>query len=101
VLFDLIFLSLFVSGWLLCGYIPWVVLSVATRGNAGLGNLPLSLFAALIAGLSVPILFRQDGLGVVISLLAAFLASIALLAARRAAAGALSELRLKPPEDPR
>lgn len=100
-LFDLIFLSLFVSGWLLCGYIPWVVLSVATRGNAGLANLPLSLFVALIAGLSVPVLFRQDGLGAAISFAAALLASIALLAARRFAASAFSELHAKPPEESR
>ncbi len=100
-LFDLIFLSLFVSGWLLCGYIPWVALSVATRGQAGLSNLPLSLFVALVAGLSVPTLFRQDGLGAAISFAAALLASIAVLAARRAAAGALSEIAPKPPEDRR
>lgn len=100
-LFDLIFLSLFVSGWLLCGYIPWVALSIATRGNAGLTNLPLSLFASLVAGLSVPILFRQDGLGAAMSFAAALLASVALLAARRFAAAALSELRAKPPEETR
>ena len=62
-LFDLIFLTLFVSGWLICGYIPWVTLSIATRGDAGLVNLPLSLFVALVAGLAVPTLARQDGLG--------------------------------------
>ncbi len=100
-LFDLIFLGLFVSGWLLCGYIPWVALSVATRGNAGLGNLPLSLFVGLVAGLSVPILFRQDGLGAAISFVTALFAAIALLAARRFAASAFNELQAKPPEEPR
>ncbi len=98
-LFDLIFLTFFVFGWLLCGYLPWVALSVATRGNAGLANLPLSLFAALVAGLSVPILFRQDGLGAIISFAAAFVAAVAVLLARRSAAGALGELSLRPTKD--
>jgi hypothetical protein len=55
-LFDAIFLTTFVLGWLICGYLPWLVLSVATRGGAGLKYLPLCLFAGLVAGLSVPVL---------------------------------------------
>jgi hypothetical protein len=44
VLFALIFLSLFLLGWLFCAFLPWLAVSVATRGNAGLG-MPLCLFA--------------------------------------------------------
>ena len=94
-LFDLIFLTLFVSGWLICGYIPWVTLSIATRGDAGLVNLPLSLFVALVAGLAVPTLARQDGLGVIVSFLAAFAAASIALALRRLAAGAWDEVSAK------
>lgn len=82
-MFAAIFISLFVAAWLILGFLPWLVLSVATRGNAGLGMLPLSMLAGLVAGLSVPLLGKDDGAGIWISLIAAFLAPCFLLAARR------------------
>jgi len=81
--FTLIFVSLFVTGWLVLGFLPWLAWSVATRGNAGLANLPFCLFAAVVAGLAVPILIRDDGLGLWLSAGAALAASFALLLARR------------------
>ena len=71
-LFNLIFIGLFVAGWLTLGFLPWLAISVATRGHAGLRYLPLSLFAGLVGGLAVPIFIRDDGLGLVLSFAAAF-----------------------------
>ncbi len=70
-LFDFIFLSLFLLGWLICAFVPWLALSVATRGDAGLGYLPLCLFAGLVAAVAVPLLGLDDLRGLVISFVAA------------------------------
>jgi hypothetical protein len=83
VLFDAIFIALFLSGWLLCAFVPWLALSVRTRGNAGLANLPLCLFAGVVAGLAVPVLGLDNAAGIWVSLGAAFVAPSILLAARR------------------
>jgi len=69
--------------------------------NSTIKAFSLAAAAGLVAGLTVPVLFRQDGLGAAISFAAALLASIALLAARRFAASAFSELHAKPPEESR
>ena len=81
-MFDFIFLSLLIAGWLLCGYLPWFAWSVATRGNAGLRFLPLCLFAGLVAGLAVPILGFDGWWGLLASFVAAVAASAVLLTAR-------------------
>ncbi len=81
--FTLIFVSLFVAAWLVLAFIPWLVLSVATRGNAGLANLPLCLFAGLIAALAVPLLGMDGVPGIWLSMAAAFVVPTALLAIRR------------------
>ncbi|MCA9830874.1 MAG: hypothetical protein R3B97_00205 [Dehalococcoidia bacterium] len=82
-LFELIFLSLFITGWVVCGYLPWFLLSVFTRGNAGLVYLPLSVFTGVVAGLAVPLLGPRDVLGLWLSMAFAFLAPSVLLALRR------------------
>lgn len=92
-LFTAIFLSLLITGWLICGFVPWLALSIATRGNAGLGNLPLCLFAALVAGLAVPLLGLTNSTGLWLSFLLAFLVPVLLLAARRFSMGAASAHR--------
>jgi len=83
--FTAIFLTPIVAGWLVLGFVPWLGWSVASRGNAGLGMLPLCLFAGVVAGLAVPLLLRDDAWGLFLSAVAAFLSSFALLAARRLA----------------
>jgi hypothetical protein len=83
VLFDAIFISLFVLGWLICGFLPWLALSVGTRGDAGLGYLPLCLFTAVVAGIAVPVLGLNDGRGLWVSFVVAFAAPSLLLAAAR------------------
>ncbi len=84
-LFNLIFISLFVAGWLTLGFVPWLAVSVATRGHAGLRYLPLALFAGVVGGLAVPILIRDDGLGLVLSFVAAFVLPGFLLGVQRLA----------------
>ena len=85
-LFNLIFISLFLSGWLVLAFLPWLAVSVATRGHAGLRLLPLALFTGVVGGLAVPILIRDDGLGLVLSFVAAFALPSLLLGAQRLAA---------------
>ncbi len=86
-LFDAIFIALFVGGWTLCAFVPWLALSVLTRGRAGLANLPLCLFAGVVAGLAVPILGLDNAAGIWLSLGASFVAPSLLLAARRFSMG--------------
>jgi hypothetical protein len=81
--FAAIFITLFVAAWLILGFFPWLALSVATRGNAGLGMLPLSMLTGVVAGLSVPLLGKDDGEGIWISMIAALVAPCLLLAVRR------------------
>ncbi len=87
-LFDLIFVSLFLLGWSFCSFLPWLTVSVGTRGNAGLGMLPLCLFAGVVAALAVPLLVNDGWMGVWLSFGAAFVAPAALIAVRRFAADA-------------
>ena len=86
-LYDAIFISLFVAGWLFCGFLPWLVLSVATRGHAGLPYLPLSLFAGVVGGLAVPVLGLTGVLGLRLSFVAAIALPSALVGARRLSQG--------------
>jgi hypothetical protein len=83
VLFTVIFGGLFLTGWALCGVAPWLVLSVKSRGHAGLGFLPLSMFTGVVAGLAVPILFLPTATGIWVSFVAAVAAPSLLLAARQ------------------
>jgi hypothetical protein len=96
VLFDLIFLALFTIGWLICAFVPWLALSVATRGDAGLGYLPACLAVGVVAALAVPLLGLTDGRGLALSFVAAAAAPAMLLAAGRfshASRSALAEQR--------
>ncbi len=99
-MFTLIFVSLFVAAWMLMGLIPWMVLSVATRGNAGLVNLPLCLFAGVVGGLAVPVLGKDDAAGIWLSMLAAVCVPSLLLAARRLSLTAVAQVRHQPAGDP-
>lgn len=59
-MFTAIFVALFVSAWVLCGTGVWLAASVATRGGAGLGMLPVAMAAGVVGGLAVPLLVRDD-----------------------------------------
>ena len=82
-LYSAIFVTLYVIGWLICAFIPWLALSVATRGHAGLGILPLCLFAGVIAALAVPVFGLTGATGFWLSFVIAALVPAALLALRR------------------
>ena len=82
-LFEFIFVGLFVVAWLICGFVPWLVLSVFTHGRAGLVNLPLSLFAAVVAGLAIPVLGLTGESGIWLSVVAAVAVPSLLLGLRR------------------
>lgn len=81
--FDVVFVSLFLAGWLAFALVPWLIVSIRTRGEAGLLNLGLCLLAGVVAALLLPLLGMDDFTGLWLSFAAAFLASAALLAARR------------------
>ncbi len=66
-LFDALFLGLFLAGWTVCGALAWLVWSVATRGAAGLGTLLLAILASVSGGLLVPFLGLRDDVGVGVS----------------------------------
>lgn len=89
-LFTLIFVALFVVGWSICGLLPWVVNSALTRGNAGLGYLPLSIFAANVAGAAVPVLGADGTRGLWLSFVAAVLVPTVLMVIRWFAVGDLA-----------
>lgn len=82
-LFSLIFLSIFVAGWLCCAFVPWLVVSVWTRGDAGLGNLLLCLIAGVVAAMAVPLLGMDDAKGLFVSFVVAFAVPAGLLAVGR------------------
>lgn len=82
-LFGILAMSVLVAGWLLTGTLAWLFVSVATRGNAGLGMLPLAWFCAVVAALVVPMVGFTGGGGLLSSFVVAFAAPLALLGARR------------------
>jgi hypothetical protein len=83
VLFTAIFLGSLVVGWLFCAFVPWLALSVVTRGNAGLINLPICLFAGIVAAVAVPLLGMTEATGLWLSFAVAAAAPALLLAVRR------------------
>ena len=82
-LFEAIFITLYVLGWLALGFVPWLVLSVITRGNAGLRYLPLSMLTGVVGGLAVPLLVRDDGLGLILSFVVALVLPTVVLCIQR------------------
>lgn len=84
-LFTLVFVTLYALGWLALAFAPWLALSVATRGHAGLRLLPACLAAGVAGGLAVPLLVRDDATGLALSFAAALVLPALLLAAARLA----------------
>lgn len=86
-MYTFIFVSVMVAAWSLLGFLPWLAWSVITRGRAGLSNIPLCMFSALVAGLAVPLLGKDDVAGMWLSALAALAVPTLLLAIRHFARG--------------
>lgn len=82
-LFGLLAITVLVVGWLAAGTFAWLVVSVASRGNAGLAMLPLAWFTAVVSALIVPMLGFTGAGGLLASFVVAFVAPLALIAARR------------------
>ena len=82
-LFTLVFASIFVAGWSACGPVAWLVASVVSRGKAGLVFLPLAIFTANVAALTVPLVGFDGKGGLMASFGAALAAPAVLLAIRR------------------
>lgn len=78
-----IFVTLYLFAWAFLALLPWLGLSVATKGRAGLWLLPLCLFSGIVAALAVPFAGATGWGGLWGSLAAAFLAPAGLLAASR------------------
>lgn len=80
--FDAIALTLLIAGWMVFGAIPWLVLSMVSRGNAGLAFLPVAMLTGVIGALVVPVVGATGLTGLLVSFPVALTASAALLAAR-------------------
>lgn len=96
-MFTLIFGGLFLAGWLLCAYVPWVVLSVTTRGGAGLAVLLLCLLAGVVGALAVPMVGFDGGGGLIASFAVAAAAPTLLLGVRRFSFAAMPARGKTPP----
>lgn len=89
--FELIALTVLLTGWMICGVIPWLLFSIFTRGNAGLGMLPLSMFVAVVAALAVPVLGGTGTTGLWLSFVVALVVPGVFLGIRRFSLGAKEE----------
>jgi hypothetical protein len=98
-MFTAIFLALFVTGWLVCAYLPWATWSIATRGAAGVQFLPFCLFAGVLAAVAVPVLGADGMAGLWLSFPLAAIASLGALAA--AHLGRIGRAQVPPAEDRR
>jgi hypothetical protein len=84
-MYTAIFVSIYLLAWGTLSFLPWLGLSIATRGRAGLWMLPLCLFAGVTAALVVPLAGATGWGGLWGSLVVAFLVPAGLLAASRLA----------------
>lgn len=82
-MYTAIFVGLYLFGWSIAAFLPWLGWSVATRGRAGLWNLPLCLFAGIVAALAVPIAGATGAAGLGASFAVAFFVPLALMALRQ------------------
>lgn len=67
--------------WAALGSVCWLMGAVARRGRGTLLALPLAGLGGLAAGLLVPALSRHDGVGLLVSLVAAVVGGLVLTAA--------------------
>jgi hypothetical protein len=67
--------------WAALGSVCWLGAAVARRGRGALLALPLAALGGLAGGLLVPALGRRDGVGLLVSLLAAVVGGLVFTAA--------------------
>lgn len=77
-LFEAIFLALFLLTWGVLGGVGWVWLSVRRRAVGAIFALPAALLGALGGGAATPLLGLDDGLGIGVSMITAAAGGLAL-----------------------
>ena len=78
---EVLALLLMLVLWAALGMVSWVAGAAVRRGRGVLPALPLSAIGGLAGGLLVPALGRRDGVGVLVSLVAALLGGLFFVAA--------------------
>ena len=79
--FEVLALALMLVLWAVLGTVCWLAATVARRGRGVLPALPLATLGGLAGGLLVPALGRRDGVGLLVSLLAAVVGGLLFAAA--------------------
>lgn len=74
-LFDLIFLILFVATWLLISMLSWIALSLPRRAHGSLWAAPFAAVGGVTGAVLVPLAGLTDELGVGVSMIAALFGS--------------------------
>jgi len=77
---EVLALALMFLLWAVLGSVCWLVAAVACRGRGTLLALPLAALGGLAGGLLVPALGRRDGVGLLVSLVAALLGGLIFVA---------------------
>lgn len=72
-LFDALFILLFIAAWMTLGAAAWIPLALRRRAVGGLLALPAAMIGAAGAGAAVPLAGLDTGLGVGVSMIAAAL----------------------------
>jgi len=79
--FELLALAAMLVLWAVLGAVSWLGSAVARRGRGALPALPLAGLGGLAGGLLVPALGRRDGIGLMVSVLAALVGGLVFAAA--------------------
>ena len=77
-LFEAIFLTLFLAAWGVFGGLGWIWLSVRRRAVGAIFALPAALLGAMGGGAATPLLGLDDGLGIGVSMITAAAGGLAL-----------------------
>ncbi len=70
-LFDAIFLTLFLLTWAALGALAWITLSLRRRAVGAIFALPCALLGAIGGGAATPLLGLDNGTGIGVSMLTA------------------------------
>lgn len=70
-LFNAIFLALFLSAWAVLGALGWIGLSLRRRAVGAIFALPCALLGAIGGGAATPLLGLDNGAGIAVSMLTA------------------------------
>ncbi len=80
-LFNAIFLTLFVLTWVILGGLPWLGWSLRRRAHGAIWALPFALLGGAGGGVLVPLLGLDNGLGIGVSMVTAVAGGALLTAA--------------------